>query len=213
MAQRLKADVRDRILAAAATTFAASGYTRATVAEIAEQADVTASNIYKYFENKQVLFDAVVSPSHAGRLMRLLRTRMRELSSIGMWSSATAEGSEHAKALLSFWVEQRLPVLILLNGAQGTRYENVRARMTREMARQAEHFVHKHAPGEADPHFSMVLQQIFANTVTMIAAILERYESGADIQHAFALFWSYQLAGLEALIKGRTPLAHRAEPH
>lgn len=212
MAQRLKADVRDRILAAAAATFAASGYARATVAEIAEQADVTASNIYKYFENKQVLFDAVVSPWHAGRLMQLLRARMRELASLGMWSSATAEGSDHAKALLSFWVEQRLPVLILLNGAQGTRYENVRARMTREMTRQAEHFVRQQAPGEADPHFSMVLQQIFANTVTMIAAILERYESGADIQHAFTLFWSYQLAGLEALIKGGTPLALRAEP-
>ena len=183
MPQRLKDDVRDRILAAAARTFAARGYLQATLADIARDADVVPSNIYKYYGNKQALFDAVVTPALAARLFRLLRARLREFDTLGGWSDAHADGSAHARALLDFWVEHRL--------------------MAQEMTRQAARFVRRQTAAEPDPHFDMVLRQVFANTVAMIAAILERYASAADIAKAFATFWTYQLAGLEALVRNR----------
>jgi len=201
--QRLKDDVRDRILAAAARTFAERGYLQATLADIARDADMAPSNIYKYYDNKRALFDAVVTPALAARLFRLLRARLREFDTLGSWSDAHADGSAHAKALLDFWVEHRLAVLVLLNGAEGTRFAPVRRRMAQEMTRQAARFVRRQTAAEPDPHFDMVLRQVFANTVAMIAAILERYASGADIAKAFATFWTYQLAGLEALVRNR----------
>jgi AcrR family transcriptional regulator len=201
--QRLKDDVRERILAAAARTFAERGYLDATLADIARAADIAPSNIYKYYENKQALFDAVVTPAVAARLFRLLRARLREFDTLGSWSDAHAERSKHAQALLQFWVEERLAVLILLTGADGTRFASVRARMEREMTRQAVRFVRRQTAAEPDPHFDMVLRQVFANTVTMVAAILERFASAADIAQAFATFWTYQLAGLEALVRNR----------
>lgn len=203
MPQRLKDDVRDRILAAAARTFAQRGYVQATLADIARDADIAPSNIYKYYGSKQALFDAVVTPAIAARLFRLLRARLREFDTLGSWSDAHADGSAHAKALLEFWVEHRLAVLILLNGAAGTRFAPVRERMAQEMARQAARFVRRQTAAAPDAHFDMVLRQVFANTVAMIAAILERYASGADIAQAFATFWTYQLAGLEALVRNR----------
>jgi AcrR family transcriptional regulator len=203
MPQRLKTDVRDRILAAAARTFAERGYLQATVADIARSADIAPSNIYKYYENKQALFDAVVTPADAARLFRLLRARLREFDTLDGWSNAHAADSAHAQALLDFWVEKRLAVLILLNGADGTRFDSVRTRMTQEMARQAARYVRRRTHTHPDPHFDMVLRQIFTNTVAMIAAILERYASHADIAAAFATFWTYQLAGLEALLGNR----------
>jgi hypothetical protein len=75
--------------------------------------------------------------------------------------------------------------------------------MVLEMTRQAARYVRRRTQTHPDPHFDMVLRQIFTNTVAMIAAILERYTTGADIAAAFATFWTYQLAGLEALLKTR----------
>lgn len=47
-----------------------------------------------------------------------------------------------------------------------------------------------------------VLVQIFVNTADMIAAILRSYEAPSDIGAAFAAFWRYRLAGLQALMAG-----------
>lgn len=203
MPQRLKDDVRERILAAAARTFAERGYLNATVSDIARAADITPSNIYKYYANKQALFDAVVTPAIAARLFRLLRARLREFDTLGSWSGAHADGSTHARTLLQFWVDERLAVLILLTGADGTRFASVRTRMAQEMTRQAVRFVRRQTAAAPDPYLDMVLRQVFANTVTMVAAILERYATAADVGKAFATFWTYQLAGLEALVKDK----------
>ncbi len=46
-------DTRTQILAAAETRFRAFGYTKTTMAEIAEDVGMSAANLYRYFQNKQ----------------------------------------------------------------------------------------------------------------------------------------------------------------
>ncbi len=55
MAQILKQEMYDRLLQAAESEFAESGYEGATVAAIARRAEVSAGNVYRYFENKHKL--------------------------------------------------------------------------------------------------------------------------------------------------------------
>jgi AcrR family transcriptional regulator len=50
---------REQILEAAVRVFARRGFGNATVAEIAEEADVAAGTIYNYFENKEDLFMSI----------------------------------------------------------------------------------------------------------------------------------------------------------
>jgi AcrR family transcriptional regulator len=45
-------DVRSRILAAASQRFAQFGYNKTTMAEIAQDCDMSAANLYRYFKNK-----------------------------------------------------------------------------------------------------------------------------------------------------------------
>lgn len=201
MPQRLKDDVRERILAAALATFAERGYLQATLADIARGAGIAPSNVYKYYGSKAALFDAVVTAADAARLFRLLRARLREFDTLDGWTGAHAGGSAHARALLDFWVEKRLVVLVLLNGAEGTRFATVRTRMALEMTRRVRRYVRRQTGAAPSPHLDMVLREIFTHTVSMVAAILERYATAADIGQAFATFWSYQLAGLEGLIR------------
>ena len=59
--QVLKEEVRERILAAAIRVFYEKDFRSAKMQDIAKLADVSASLLYSYFENKEKLFEGVVS--------------------------------------------------------------------------------------------------------------------------------------------------------
>jgi AcrR family transcriptional regulator len=58
--RRSKAEVESRIVVAARAVFAAHGYERATTREIAQQASVSETLLFRYFNSKAALFDHVV---------------------------------------------------------------------------------------------------------------------------------------------------------
>ncbi|HEV7310416.1 helix-turn-helix domain-containing protein [Ensifer sp.] len=201
MPQRLKEELRERLLAAAAAVFAVQGFEKAKLADMAELAGTSTSNIYKYFTDKEALFHEIVTPALAGQLLRLLRARVRELQSIGNWLEADAAGSSHARAQLSFWIEQRHVVLILLRGAEGTRYAHVRGLMIGEMLRLAARYVaERQGPEALTPLLRFMLARTFTRTMDTIADTLAEYRDAASIQAAISLFWRYQLAGLQSLL-------------
>lgn len=202
MPQQLKPAVRARILAAAADAFAQRGYAAARLADIAGEAGVSTGNLYRYYPNKEALFAAVVPRSVAARFLRLMRARVRELATRSDWRTATAAGSSKADALLDFWIRQRLPVVILLTGAQGSPLAHVRALVVSELARLSDEYAATRLgdnAGERVPR--VVLVQLFSATVDMIAAILREHADDATIRAAFQAFWRYQLAGLDALLR------------
>jgi AcrR family transcriptional regulator len=60
MAQVLKEEVRNRIIEAATIEFFNSGFNNATVRNIAKLAKITPGNVYRYFESKDAIYEAVV---------------------------------------------------------------------------------------------------------------------------------------------------------
>lgn len=62
MAQVKKTEVRDGILAAAATLFAEHGYARATISQIAKAAGTAPPNVYVYFKSKLEIVFAIYDP-------------------------------------------------------------------------------------------------------------------------------------------------------
>src|SRR2546426_11677932 len=67
---------RTRIMAAAEERFAAFGYRRTGIAEIARDAGVAPGTLYRYFENKEEVFRAVMREG----LARWLETARRGLA-------------------------------------------------------------------------------------------------------------------------------------
>src|SRR5437667_8713296 len=70
---------RTRILAAAEERFAAFGYRRTGIGEIARDAGVAPGTLYRYFENKEEIFRAVMREG----LTRWLETARRVLAEPG----------------------------------------------------------------------------------------------------------------------------------
>lgn len=79
---------RERILAAAEQRFREYGYGKTTLAEIAESADMSPANLYRFFENKLDIAAAVASRLLAAREAGLL--------------DALQSGSSHADRLQAF---------------------------------------------------------------------------------------------------------------
>lgn len=202
MAQTLKPELRDRVLGAAEELFAEAGYKGATMAAIAERAGMSTGNLYRYFADKDALFYDVVSDAFAARFMRLLARRMTSLVQASDLTRLGREAQDDAEALLRFWVEQRLKVVILLDRAQGSRHEAFAERFIDALMKPTVNkLAASHPSGRVPPTARFLLGNLFRNTVRMIVAILEAQADEAEIRRAFAGFWSYQLAGLAGFEK------------
>ncbi len=60
--QYLKKEIRENILAAAVEEFKEHGYADASIRNIANNAEISLGNIYRYFTNKEALYFAIVNP-------------------------------------------------------------------------------------------------------------------------------------------------------
>jgi AcrR family transcriptional regulator len=197
MAQTRKPEIEARILHAARTAFAERGYRGATIADIAARAELSTGNTYRYFESKDALFYRVVDDALADRLLALVRRRVASLASALDLSALPAPAQADAEALLRFWIEHRLEVVILLARAEGSRHEHVRRSFVDALLKPMRKLMA--GGGKLSRESELVLATIFDNTVHALVAILERCKGEAQIRAAFSLFWSYQLGGLAKL--------------
>lgn len=60
--QYLKKEIRERILTAAVEEFKTHGYSGASIRNIANNAEISLGNVYRYFTNKEALYFAVINP-------------------------------------------------------------------------------------------------------------------------------------------------------
>lgn len=129
--QTQKEEIRSRILAAAKEEFLTVGYRCGSMRAIAERAGITPGNIYAYFLGKEELLDQIVSPTIEA-LDRLMNGASR---GAGMNEPTVRELVE---AITDLFLANRPQLLILMNGAGGSKYENTRQQITAFVAKRLE---------------------------------------------------------------------------
>lgn len=200
MAQVLKAEVRDRIASAALHRFAAKGVSATTMSEIAEQAGVAVANLYRYYPSKDALFEAVVPHELVRRFDALLEASARSHAFVTRGETQT--DATDATALLDFWIEHRLAVVILLERCDGTVHERFAQRFVDRLASVSIAEIRENHRGiTVHRDARLVLENVFTNTRRMIAAILRESRTDDEARRAVSAFRSYQVAGLEALVR------------
>jgi AcrR family transcriptional regulator len=106
---RLRAETRTAILAAAEHEFAARGLARARMEAIADRAGLAVGTLYNYFEDRDALLRALVEERRTGLLRRLDAAQ----------AAAVAEPFEEGlagflRALFDHWAEHRGLLAVLL---------------------------------------------------------------------------------------------------
>lgn len=195
MPQTLKTEVRERIVDAAEVVFAKYGYTGATMAQIAKQAGLSTGNLYRYFGNKEALFEDMLGADFVHEFERLLDLRVAALARTDL-ANLSPEARAADEAMLRFWFEHRLRVVVLLDRAAGSRHENFGERFVARLVGLTEAQLEDDLGGSVTEAARFMLQQIFQTSRRAVVAILERYEAESELRIAFAAFRSYQLAGI-----------------
>jgi AcrR family transcriptional regulator len=186
--QILKEEVRQKLFERATDEFMEKGFENASLRQIARDAGTTIGNVYNYFKSKEELFYAVTAPVYESFTQFLFRHE--ELP-------ATVQGAGTLrKALLGVIDAHRQafskPLVILLEGSRGTRYENVKEEILTYLARHAKETLDQlpSASVEFHPAFPRVLATSFLEGVMSILKANTPPEDAAKLLTDYILFYS-----------------------
>lgn len=126
-------EVRSAIMLAAYEEFRQSGYPEASMRRIAAAAGMTSGNIYRYFRNKEDLFDAIVGPlySEYSRYAEEYLQTAEAVVTSGWDVQARTSFFERVRAtLVGLLMASGPSLLLLLCRSEGSKYESIRSELT-----------------------------------------------------------------------------------
>ena len=137
--QILKEEVRNRILAAAIQVFYEKDFRSAKMQDIAALADVSASLLYSYFENKEKLFEGVVSsvPFDFDQIAH-------EEESVLVGTPSERYQCAAEESLLDMLSHHKL-LVILIDKSQGTTYEHAKDDFVASIERHIRYMMNERA--------------------------------------------------------------------
>ena len=173
--------MRERILAAAVQVFYEKDFRSAKMQDIAKLADVSASLLYSYFENKEKLFEGVVSsvPFDFDRIAREEESILEGTPSERF--QIAAEGP-----LLDMLAHHKL-LVILVDKSQGTAYEHTKDDFVESIER-------------APLRYPDLLAHVLAsNFVESLMEVARHYSSKSEARDMLALIAQCYYEGVNSL--------------
>jgi AcrR family transcriptional regulator len=139
--QRLKEGVREKIQQAAIREFKENGFEKASMRKIAEKAGVSVGNLYNYFNNKESLFNYIVSPVH-----KMLTDHIKVRSDF--LDVNLMDNIDAFIPLISARYTYREEIFILLEKSKGSKYEDTKKQMEITFQKAMQEFLKKHINGD-----------------------------------------------------------------
>jgi len=212
MAQRPKAEVRARIVEAAASAFAADGYGGTTIGAVAARAGVSTGNVYRYFEGKEQLFAAALPASFAADLRARTRDKVKALGAVRDLRLLAKDARYHVLSgeLLDYCLANRARVIILLARAEGTEFARFAGEFRDALVEWALEYVRVAWPTVvATPALRFALDEIYARFLGAMATALTELADDGAVREAVFHLTSHHQGGLKHLFE----LAARGGDH
>ena len=180
--QVLKDELRHKILLESEHLFLQRGYDRTSLQMIADKVNISKSNLYHYFKNKEELFYELTDSAADGLKRMILRFR-----------SMRFDLNMDAQEFRMLLTEEVLSLLLIMEQANGTRYENLRPVMIELIAS-------KIVPMLADEENSPMMAQIMArNLVDGTVHILKNRVRPSEVRAGLNQLITYHTQGMHAL--------------
>ncbi|BFL05035.1 TetR/AcrR family transcriptional regulator [Eggerthella lenta] len=188
--QVLKEEVRERILAAAVQVFYEKDFRSAKMQDIARLADVSASLLYSYFENKEKLFEGVVSsvPFDFDRIAREEESIIADTPSERYQIAAE-------EPLLNMLAHHKL-LVILIDKSQGTAYEHAKDDFVESIERHIRYMMNERAVLRYPDLLAHVLASNFVESLMEVA---RHYSSENEAREMLALIAQCYYEGVNSL--------------
>lgn len=186
---------RLQILDAAEVRFRRYGYTKTTMAEIADDVDMSTANLYRYFENKQDLAAACAGRCMTERLDRLRPVaRDRSLSAGDRLRNFILATYEHTRERC----EKEPAINQLVDAIASERPDIVQAHGRSEIALIAELLAHGNESGEFDVgDVVSTAEAIYASIVLFEVPIFQRLYSDEVFRRIAVNIADLMIAGVK----------------
>ena len=101
---------RERIVEAAERAFVRHGFHAATMQHVADEADMSAGNLYRYFPSKEAIVEALCARDQEGRGVQFdelltQRADIEEAIAAGLHDHVFSKPSEKARMVVEIWAE------------------------------------------------------------------------------------------------------------
>ncbi|HEX3026543.1 MAG TPA: TetR/AcrR family transcriptional regulator [Clostridia bacterium] len=183
--QYLKYDVKNRIITAARDEFKEKGYSSASMRRISQNAGAALGNLYRYFKNKEDLFDSLVGPV-CDNIYEFI-AKIRNVPTAPSDPNAPAgpvqlrEINAFKEDLLEICKDHNTELFILMNKSRGSKFENVKSDMISIISDILTHQLLIPAEKKGivirDGYLATVLS---TSLVEGFSLIIRKYENGED---------------------------------
>jgi TetR/AcrR family transcriptional regulator, cholesterol catabolism regulator len=197
-----KEDIKNDVLKAARKEFLEKGFKGSSMRTIAAEADVTLSNMYNYFTNKDDLFAEVLAPL-MDELTRLMRVHEKpEAMDIDIFTSPQYQ-IDNINGYMKLITRFRKELKLLLFGAHGSRYENFRDSFTDRQTKSGIKYLK--AMKRKYPDVNVQISEFFMHTLSswwlsIIGEIVSHNAGHAKIQTFLAEYMAFSTAGWKKLM-------------
>ncbi len=146
-------NVKEALLKAGREEFLDKGFERASLRKICEKAGVTTGAVYFFFENKEDLFHQIVAGT-----VKQLNSLAKELTAEEFEGSGASSASD--QKLMEFLWNNRREVKMLLEKAEGTRYETFKDDIFSQMETNFSLFFQMYGNLKEDKNLTRVLVEM-----------------------------------------------------
>jgi len=158
--QVLKESVKKAILNGAILEFFEHGYQNANMRRIADSANITVGNIYRYFENKEALFNAVLAPA---------KRAIDDLESFDKKLHIThIENQKEATQIVTYVINVLRPytreIFIMIFNANGSHYQQVKSQLEGLVVSKVKEFF----PGVFSDYFLKIVASSFIQSLFVV---------------------------------------------
>lgn len=189
--QYKKKNINDKILEAGRNEYAARGYRGGNISTIAENAGVPVGNLYRYFDGKSGLLDAIVKPAYIE-----VPKMLYELQKVEVLDSVTLEQIMPmlTSKLLDFFTRYGREILILVDNCTTTRYEDFAA----DIIKQVSDIVLKKLydkPTEVDEKMAKAIAKAFMNSLFDLLRLEMSDDERHQMMEKLIKFYFYEVEG------------------
>lgn len=123
--QYLKDEVREKILSSALIEFKSNGYLDASMRNIASASGIALGSTYRYFKNKEELFNTLIEPIYDKLLLYIVKIQVK----VNNCTNENCHGiakyiTEILNNITAFAKESNTELLIIFNKSKGSKFEN-----------------------------------------------------------------------------------------
>jgi len=187
--QVLKEEVRRKIKKAALYEFERNGYQKTSMRSVALSAGVTVGNLYRYFKNKDDIFNVIIQPAFQ-EIYKFINEFARYKNTI--FSEKKQKDNfikTFEESLIRIYIQHRSELVILLNGSKGSQMENAREQIISLIAgrikKEAFPRMEKKRITAEDDFLAQVLAASFIEGISLV---LNKYRNKEKTKELFTQF-------------------------